>query len=75
MPLLLRISHFFYNLLRQNSSPHYLIKSVHVQHKMCLLLVINMLVCSLISYLEVSSRDYIVTSNKRISLQCDTKVK
>ena len=47
-------------------------QNVCLQHKMRSLLVINRFVCSVISYLEMSSRDYLVTSEERVCLQCDT---
>ena len=50
-------------------------KSVLPQHKMRLLLAINTFVCSMISYSEVSNRDYLVTSDKSVHVPCDIKVK
>ena len=46
-------------------------KSVCLQHKMCSLLAINMLICSVILYLEVSNTDYLVAGDERVRLQCD----
>ena len=41
------------------------------QHKTRSSLAINAFVCSVISYLEVSSRGYLVASNKCVCMQCD----
>ena len=41
------------------------------QHKMRSSLAINAFGCSVILYSEVSSRGYLVASDKRICLQCD----
>ena len=47
-------------------------KSVHLQHKTFSPIVINLFVCSAISYSEVSSRGYLDASDKSICLYCDT---
>ena len=45
-------------------------QNAHPQHKTCsaVAIVINLFVCSVISYLEMNSRDYLVASNEHIRL-------
>ena len=61
------LQHLSVNLQRKMSSSS--VRKVFVlQRKALSLLAINMLVCSVISYLEVSSRDYLTARDERVCL-------
>ena len=66
-----RVSNAFISRTKEFSSKEFIsdTKCVHNYIE------INEFFCSVIFYLEVSSRDYRVTSDKRVSLQCDIGVK
>ena len=48
-------------------------KNVSLQHKTrsSVGIAINLLICSVIPYLEMNSRDYLVASDEHIRLYCD----